>query len=221
VSQQINLYDAAFRKESKSFSAGLMAVSLAAIVAAFAVLHFYVARQVAAIERVVRDSDNTLATLRTQLTGLAPQAGAPGSGQLLNEELARLEARLKARQGLLQEVTLRVAPDAEGYSGLLTGFARRAQHGVWLTGIAVNEARALEIKGRVLDAALVPVYLRSLNVEAVIRGRSVDELALRAREEAPAPKPAAGSSDVARPARYVEFAVKLRPKGEASAEAVQ
>jgi len=222
MSQQINLYDAAFQKEKKPFSAAAIAGSLAAITLAFVATHAYLASQVGGIEEALRQSDKSLTALRDQVALLAAQSTAQG-GVLLVEELARSEARLKGRRELLQDITTRVAPEAEGYSVLMTGLARRTLQGVWLTGFSVGDNRRLEIKGGVLDAKLVPIYMRALNDEESIRGRSVTELALAAREDLakPAPTPGAeakGETPFQRPLRYVEFTVKLAPKGGTEGE---
>ena len=107
----------------------------------------------------------------------------------------------------------------------MSGLARRTVQGVWLTGFAVGENRSLEIKGGVLDPRLVPAYMRSLNAEESIRGRTVTELTLKARDEPAKPKPAPGTeASVAAPPsslRYVEFTVKLTPKGAAETGTVQ
>ena len=69
------------------------------------------------------------------------------------------------------------------------------------------------LNGRVLYAELVPAYIRALNREAVMRGRSVTELRMTAREErdtaataAPGANPAALAAASA-PSRYVEFSL--------------
>jgi hypothetical protein len=229
MSQQINLYEAAFRQEKTAFSAAAIAGSLAAIALAFAALHFYLASQVRGIEAVAQQSDKAVAALRGQVTLLVSQNAVQGAGGLLAEELVRSEARLKSRREILQDITTRVAADAEGYSALMTGLARRTLQGVWLTGFSVGDDRALEIKGGVLDPKLVPAYVSSLNDEVSIRGRDVTELVLKARAEAarpmPAPgdaaAPAKGEAQPQRPLRYVEFTIKLTPKGAAVTEAVQ
>lgn len=226
MSQQINLYEAALRKEKKAFSAATIAGSIAAIALAFAAVHFYLASQVRGIEAVVHQSDQVLGALRGQVTTLVSQNAAQGPGALLAEELARSDARLKSRRELLQNITTRVAGDAEGYSALMTGLARRTLQGLWLTGFAVGDNRGLEIKGGVLDPKLVPAYMSSLNEEDSIRGREVAELILKARQDAakpgPAPEEAAaqakGATQPQRALRYVEFTIKLTPKGAAATE---
>ena len=75
-------------------------------------------------------------------------------------------------------------------------FGRKSMPGVWLTGFSVGESgNQLKLHGRVLHPDLVPAYLRSLNGEAVMRGRQVTELKLTAKEAGTAPQ------------RFVEFSL--------------
>ena len=71
--------------------------------------------------------------------------------------------------------------------------------GVWLTGFSVGESgNDLQVRGRVLHPDLVPVYLRALSDEPVMRGRQVTELKLTAKAAGAATQPAG-------PERFVEF----------------
>lgn len=223
MSQQINLYDEAFRAQKKPFSAATMAGALAVIAGTFLLLHVYLVSQVHAIEQALTGSDKALADMRSQLAFLASRNAVQGGGQALVDELARAEARLRTRQELLRDITTRVAADAQGYSGLMEGLARRTTRGLWLIGFTVRETRDLEIKGRVLDAKLVPSYMQSLSEEAFARGRTVTELTLKAGESAPKPAPGLSKGDTRPDAalRYVEFAVTFAPRDAPAAEAAK
>jgi len=109
MSQQINLYDQAFRTQTKPFAASTMAASLGVVILAFVLLHVYLVSQLRGIERASQDSDKALADLRAQIVLLAARNASQGGGPALVEEIARAEARLHARQELLQDITTRVA----------------------------------------------------------------------------------------------------------------
>jgi len=180
MSQQINLFDARFRRQKRHFSAATLAASLAAVfVLALAIQQMY-AWQSRSLQASLAQTDARVAHLRDQVTRFAREFGAQGGSTALADELARTEEALRARRGLLTSMRTG-AGDAEGFSAYLAALARRTTHGVWLTGIDIGGD--LVIKGRALDGELVPAYIRQLNREESFAGRAVSELRMTARPE--------------------------------------
>jgi len=105
--------------------------------------------------------------------------------------------------------------NTDGFARYLGALARQTVPGVWLTGFTIGGDEAeIQIQGKVLQPDLVPVYIRALNKEEVMRGRRVSDLRLTAREEQAAPTTSApGANPSATPAvpaaavRYVEFSI--------------
>ena len=73
-------------------------------------------------------------------------------------------------------------------------------------GVRVRSSQSLVIKGRALESALVPAYIRALNREAPIAGRRVSELRLTAKEATPA---APKMSDCDRPSMIAPTAALI------------
>jgi hypothetical protein len=102
----------------------------------------------------------------------------------------------------------------------MAALGRQSTPGVWLIGLKIGEAgNDLEVRGRALRPDLVPVYLRALNNEPMMRGRRVTEMKLAAKA---LPPPAAGTEAKApaAPERFVEFTLTAplrmaEPKAEA------
>ena len=129
---------------------------------------------------------------------------------MLQAEIARAESDLRGKQGLLASLRAASADKARGYAQYFAAFARRTLPGVWLTGFTVSDGGdELDVRGRVLHADLVPAYIRALNKEEVMRGRSVALLKLSAHNEPREPRPAANAAPQAGPARYVEFELSM------------
>jgi hypothetical protein len=214
MTQQINLYDPSYGPRSKPFAARTMAGSLLVLVAAAGGLHVYVSQQGKAAERMLKDAEARLADQRERTAKIAAELAA-GGGRSVGDEIARLENRLAARREVLSGVTSGVSANLEGYSGLMSAFARSTRPGLWLTGFSVSERSAVEIRGRVLEASLVSAYMSALNREPTIQGRSVSELKLSAKSEPAATKPPAEAAPGPGPARFIEFTVALSPRGGA------
>jgi Tfp pilus assembly protein PilN len=215
MSQQINLYNPLFLKQRKYFSATTMFQALGLIAAGSAMLYAYAVFQGRELQRLSAEMDQQLKSRRDQMMSMGGGPSPQGRSKLLEDEIARLEARLRQREDLLANMHVGIAGPSAGFSPYLTALARQTTDGVWLTGVIISGSSVV-IKGRALDADRVPAYIRALNREAIISGRQILELALASREEVgPAllpGAPAAPQLKPAAPSRYVEFSMSLSPR---------
>ena len=214
MSQQINLFNPVFLRQKHYFSAVAMLQALALIVAGMLAIYAYEVRQNRTLERVAGETEKRLAERRDQLPRFSKQFSDPSASKALTADLEAAEARLQERRSLLQDVRTGVGGDVQGYSRYLAALARANIAGVWLTGVEIGgKSGDLVIKGRALDSALIPNYIRALNREEPFSGRRIGELRLSARSE----KPAAGatkSEPASGPSRYIEFSLSIPTRGE-------
>ena len=206
MSQQINLFNPLFLRKEKYFSARTMLQGLGLIVLGLAGLYVFALLQTRELQRTAGEYARQVSAQREQFV----QYGSQGRSKLLEAEVARLEAEVKARRALVATLQGGELGNTDGFSQYFAAFGRRPMRGVWLTGFSVGDSgNALNIRGRVLHPDLVPAYLKALNHEEVMRGRQVTDLKLVARDESaqrrgtPAGAPAAGV--VVGPDRFVEF----------------
>jgi hypothetical protein len=203
VSQQINLYDARFRKQKKPFCATTVLATLAAVLVVSLALAAVCVQRNRTLEAALGEAEKRAQALRDQAVGLARDSGEQGRSSALGDELARVEEQLRLRRELLASMSSEAGGSLEGFSPYLTALARRTMNGVWLTSIEVaGTSGEVALKGRVLDSELVPAYIRGLNGEPLFSGRTVSELRLAAKSEASK--------------RYVEFSLQIPPRKGAS-----
>lgn len=209
MSQQINLYNPIFLKQEKHFSARTIVQALGLILAALGAFYAYALVQTRASESATREQRDRVAAQREQLVKLGPQFSPEGRSKALEAEVARLEAEVKARESVLAALSTGELGNTAGFSEFLAALGRRAVPGVWLTGMNVGEAgNDLQLNGRALRPELVPVYLKALSEEPMMRGRRVTEMKLAAKVATPPPAPAGGAPSAAPgPRRYIEFSV--------------
>ena len=199
MSQQINLFNPLFMRKEKYFSARTLLQSLGLIVLGLAALYAYAWWQLTDLERLAAGHNRQLAAQREQFLSLSAQ----GRSKLLEAEVARLEADVRGRRGVLDLVQGGGLGNTDGFSRYFAAFARHPMRGVWLTGFSVGDnGNVLSIRGRVLHPDLVPAYLKALNEEDVMRGRLVTELKLVARDESNTRRTGGAGAG---PARFVEF----------------
>jgi len=213
MSQQLNLFNPVFLRQKKYFSARTMVQALVIVLVVLVGLYAFARVQVARIEQQLADAEQQFNEAQRQLAQYGADARRAPS-RLLDDEIARAEAQVKAQEELLESLASGALGNTDGFSRYLTALARQTVSGVWLTGfVASGTEGPLSIRGRLLRPELLPAYLRMLNREEVLRGRGFSELRLVAREEKSAPASAAHPEPGLAPTRYVEFTLAA-PKGE-------
>jgi Tfp pilus assembly protein PilN len=224
MSQQINLFNPVFLAQKKYFSALAMSQALGSVLVALILLQVFAARQTGGLQDLLEGSAREATQRREQLVTVSRQFSDKGTSKQLEEEIARVEAQLRTRGDLFEQIKTSVGGDVGGFTEYLRALARRTTPGVWLTGIEISgKTRELVVTGRALSSELVPAYVRSLSGEPVFAGRSLSALQISAREE-PAPEPGspAGSPAAPRPpSRYLEFTLNIplgAPAGERGPE---
>lgn len=114
---------------------------------------------------------------RAQLEANDP-SGAEAIQRLANERarLQSLEADLRRLRAQIDEHLKR---GSEGYTPYFMALSRQSQSSVWITGFSVAPNNgAIEIQGRMNDAAALPGYLQRLNQESSFKGRQFARLQL-------------------------------------------
>lgn len=160
-----------------------------------------------------------LATLEQEMQTLGQRLGARKGDALLDQQLEAARTGVAQRQQVLTIVTQGDLPTSFAYSGLFQGFSRQVVEGAWLTGFGFAE-KDIEIRGRLSDPALLPVYIGRLNAEPAFAGRRFATLDMKAvdpgaerRDAAPGTAQLAASAPV-RPSlpRYTEFVLRTEPE---------
>jgi hypothetical protein len=201
MSQQINLFEARFRRQKPHFSALTMMLAILAVTVLALLVRELYAYQNRSLEASLAQTEQRVVQLHDQMGRLGREFGDQGRSTALVDEVARLEEQVRVRRSLLDGIQGGARSNVEGFSPYLAALARQTMPGVWLTGVEIGSgSENLVLKGRVLESELVPVYIQRLNREPLFNGRTVRELRLVAKDEA-------GK-------RYVEFSLQLPlPKG--------
>jgi hypothetical protein len=218
MSQQINLYQAKFRKQRKALSAGeacLGMLLVAVCVLAYSGVLWQRNERLGAQAKQIEDS---VAQQKAVADRLGVEVNQRKRDAQLESAAQRAEDRVASTRDVMQFINGNAVGVQTGYSEQLRALARQAIAGMWLTGftLAANTDENL-IRGRTLDAELVPAYLRRLNEERTLQGQHFDSLTISTPEPpsttvAPAAKTASAekgaSAAKAPPARkFLEFSV--------------
>ena len=186
MSHQINLYDPLLRRQRQWLTAANLVFALALLAAlllgwgAWARIDAdRLATEFAALETRTQGARDESVALAARLANRKPDAR-------LELDLAAAKALLDIRQGILDKLGEGAATAAGNHAEHLRGLARQGLSGLWLTGFSVGaDGRRMEIRGRSLDPALLPQYVRRLNAEAAFRGHRFARFSLTAPVAAP------------------------------------
>jgi hypothetical protein len=182
MTQQINLYDPALERQRDWLAlmnvVGLMAVLVAAVGTAG-----YLARlDLPALTAQSDASENQLKATREQLATLGQQAATRKPDPRLEQEIAAKRLLLGTRGEVLVILRQSLGPEAgSSFAAHLQGLARQTVAGLWLMDFYIDAGSgSMEIKGRTIDPALLPEYIRRLNKEMAFQGREFAALKLAA-----------------------------------------
>lgn len=153
---------------------------------------------------------NQLADLQQQVQSLGRTLGARQADATLDKQIAAGRLAVSQRQEVLNAIAQGDVAGSSAYSGLLLGFSRQIVDGVWLVGFGFAQ-KEVEIRGRLIDPALLPTYINRLNGEPAFAGRRFAALDMKGVEPTPVNADAAPTATPASPApavRYTEFVLR-------------
>jgi hypothetical protein len=209
MSQNINLFSPAFRKQARVLTLATVLQVLAITLVALGGYHYTLHQQVSGLTAELRSSEGLLKSQRGYSDSLKGKGGAKPDA-LLEADIARYEAELKVARESVEVLKGGGFGSQQGFAEYLRAFSRQSVNGLWLTGFTISGSGELEIRGRVLSPDLVPSYIQRLNKEQILAGRSFARLEMNR----PAPEVAAEKPRDAKQApqppqapRFLEFSL--------------
>jgi len=197
MSQQINLYDAALERQRDWLTFVNVAAGGATLLALFLAWGSWTHWRASDLEAASTAVAASLQQLRDQAASLDTQIKAMTPNPQLADELAGARLTVENRRAVLAVLQKGLGPGAASFADYLRGLARQGTGDPWLTGFSVDaDGNAMEIRGRTLDPATVPDYIRRLNNEKVFQGQTFGALQMKsaASEAAPASQTGGGQA---------------------------
>jgi hypothetical protein len=208
VSQQINLFNPIFLRQKKYFSALAMLQALGLILLGSALFYGYALYQLRQLSLQSDETAKRYADEQARLARYAATYSPQQTGRQLEEEVKRTQAQLAVQQQIVDTLERGALGNTSGYSEYLRAFARQVVPGLWLTGFTIHgDGVRMSLSGGVLDPALVPAYMRRLNREPIMAGKSFASLQMSQPH---------GEGAKLVTARYVEFTLQSAEQGEAA-----
>lgn len=210
MSQQINLYNPAFRRQKKYFSSTNMLQALLALIVGTALVYGYAWYLSAQQSRLADESSVRLSAAQKRLAEATVQFGPRLPSKVLQEEVARMDEQARSRSQILDLMGRGELGNRQGFSGYLLALSRQTLAGLWITGFrVVGRGTDMAISGRALRPELVPSFIDLLKREPVMAGQTFSTLDMKL----PPPDIAVAGKPAALPP-FIEF--NLRKSAEES-----
>lgn len=214
MSAQINLYHPRYLKQRDLLALANVVGAAVALLVTLGAFGAWAGRDAAARQAEAAAAEVTLKQVKEQFEAQTKAAAIRKPSPQLAAEVASAEALLARREQIIKLLEGGGMGSTTGFADYLRGFARQVTEGLWLTGFTIGGGgKDMEIRGRLIDGAALPEYIRRLGTEKVFQGRSFAALTLNrpdapvasASQAQPATPGGAVSPAPTLPPRYVEF----------------
>jgi hypothetical protein len=213
MSQNINLFNPAFRKQRQRLSLALVLQCLGITLAALFGYHYYIQQQVNGLAAELAATEKLLRTQGGFVDKLKDKPVPQVSEAQLDAEIVQLESELKLAGESIEALKGGAFGSQRGFAEYLRAFSRQSVGGLWLTGFSIGGGGALEIRGRVLSPDLLPSYIQRLNREQVLAGSQIARLEMIRLTPEPVADKDKGAGKAARTPRYLEFSLATETTG--------
>jgi hypothetical protein len=207
--QQINLYQPIFREERKLFSLKTVGLSLAAVVVVLIAIWGVAVRNVEKLAVAVDQLKQQQATQQRMAEAAGALFDAQGNPAALQAIVQIMSTQLAERTKALELLRSGAAGEPRGFAPRLQALARQHTDGVWLDELFLGGGKnGLVLRGRCVDAGLLPKYLQLLTTEPELAGARFDEVVIDRRKHHDSRPEEAGKKDEDSPT--VRFSVSSK-----------
>lgn len=206
MSQQINLLLPELRPRFDWLALPVVGTAaLLGLLALVALAQFQMV-QVSHLSNEEASLNGQLLNLQQQVQTLGQAVSSRKPNQALGPEIENARLGVEQRRQVLDFIGQSDFGKGSGFAGVLQGFSRQTLEGVWLVGFGLASS-GIEIRGRLIDPALLPVYINKLNGDKAFTGRRFSTLEMKdvepvvdAAKDKPVPSAPGG--------RFTEFVLR-------------
>jgi len=182
--QQINLYQPIFREPRKLISLSTVAWGFALIAVALVAMWGIGFYNVKKLETSIAQLKQQQAAQERMAQAANALFDARGNAAELQAVVQILSSKLAERSKALEVLRSGVAGEPRGFASRLEALAHRHTEGVWLDELLLGGGpNGLVLRGRCVDADLVPKYLQQLTLEPELSGTRFDDVVIDRRKD--------------------------------------
>jgi hypothetical protein len=178
MSQQINLINPALIKQKDFFTAVNIGLLYAVFVAVLGAWVWQLKQQSEPLLAVEKSATARLAEMQAQMDQML-LANQPHDEQLAVAQLKALEDKKMQQTFLIETIAKSQTNAPAGLAKYMRGLAMQKVDAVWLTGFTIDAMQhSVNLKGRSLNAEILPVYIQQLGEQPVFSGQAFGGLSI-------------------------------------------
>lgn len=183
MTQQINLYQSIFKKQTEPMMAHQVLITASIFIALLACLSLYRHWSISLLETELLQNQQQLVSLENKLTPLKQAQASIKKSARVQNQLEERQSKVNTKQQLLKVMSQRSFGNTEGFTEQLTGLAQQRIEGLWLTSLAIRAGGIfMDMQGNSLRPELLPQYIQQLSNEDVFKGTEFESLVMERHE---------------------------------------
>lgn len=173
MSQQINLFNPQFLTKQKYFSNKTMLQALGILVLGAGLMFAYAQYKVIKLAGQLDEAQKQYSAAQVKFAYYENALTPKPTNEEMAAELQQLETKISSDAEVIHALKSGVMGNTEGYSEYMRAFARQTVTGLWLTNFEIEQdGTQISLSGAVISPQLVPAYIRRLNKEKIMRGKT-------------------------------------------------
>lgn len=180
MTRQINLYNPALRAKREWLTGKSLLNGIGVMIVLLGLYGGVVRSQNQKLNEESNKIGAELSQRQTELARLNEEIAQRKVSKETEAALLRAEGALQARERVREALESGALGTSEGFAEFLRAFARQARDGLWMVGLQMAEGgRNITLEGRTVNPDQIPGYIRGLNSEPMLRGRSFEAMSVR------------------------------------------
>jgi len=167
MNQQINLYQAQYRPQTRMFPAWFMLQATAVLMFGMVLMYVFAQHRVDSVEQELAIVAVQESVALERLQNIGPLINQVTGEKNWSEQLDDSLRMLAERQAVLNLIQGSTLGDTRGFSRHMRALARQDIDGLWLTHIVLSAlGDKTRLEGRAIRSELIPLYVQGLTSEA-------------------------------------------------------
>lgn len=100
------------------------------------------------------------------------------------KQIQALEQEVMMQKDMIKAIGLNKTGENQSYAAIFKAFSKQSLDGLWITGLNIDQnTEVLSIKGRTVDANLLPQLIANLRHEPALKGKTFTDLSMQSNEK--------------------------------------
>jgi Tfp pilus assembly protein PilN len=182
--QQINLLNPALIKKSDFLNPNNIAILLGVLVIGLFGYAWMEHHTLSQLQQSKEQLAKQISNSEKQLTEMRDIQAKKNDVSAQLKQIQALEQKIAFHQQTINAIGLNKMAQTQSYAEILKAFSRQSFDGLWITGLSIDQnAEVLSIKGRTVDANLLPKFIANLRGEPALKGKTFTDLTMESNQQ--------------------------------------